>query len=100
MFFSLLPGSGHDGDGTGAVLTVSASAAANDAPQMVKPSRVALFCKTSGEQLTGLTKVCYYNCAKSEGALTTAAYEPCPHWTPHWRLNHNSQFGPRKKYRE
>lgn len=84
-----------------AVLTVSASSViADDAPQSVKPSRVALFCTRSGEHLAGLTKVCYYNCAKSEGAMTTAAYEPCPRWTPHWRLNYNSQFGPRKKSRE
>jgi hypothetical protein len=81
-----------------AVLTVSASAI-EDAPQTVKPSRVSIMCTKSGEHLGGLTKVCYYSCAGSEGALKEPAYEACPGWTPRWRLNHNSQFGPNKKAR-
>src|SRR5664279_5710368 len=77
-----------------AVFAVSASANAEEAQLTLKPSRVAIFCTNSGEQVSGLTKVCYYNCARSEGALTTKTYESCPRWTPRWQLNRNSQFGP------
>ena len=78
-----------------AVVAMSASTIAQDAPQ----TRVAIICTSSGEQLGGRTKICYYNCAKSEGAMTKAAYETCPAWEPSWRLNRNSQFGPRRKSR-
>jgi hypothetical protein len=82
-----------------AVVAVSASTIVQDAPQIVTPTRVAIICTNSGEQLGGRTKICYYNCAKSEGAMTKAAYETCPAWEPSWRLNRNSQFGPRRKSR-
>ena len=82
-----------------AVVAASASAVTGDAPESLQPTRVAIFCSRTGEQLGGRTKICYYECARSEGAMTRAAYEACPRWEPSWRLNHNSQFGPRKKYR-
>lgn len=82
-----------------AVVAASASTVTGDAPESLQPTRVAIFCSRTGEQLGGRTKICYYECARSEGAMTTAAYEACPRWEPSWRLNHNSQFGPRKKYR-
>jgi hypothetical protein len=62
-----------------AVLTASASAI-EDAPRTVKPSGVSILCTKSGEHLAGLTKVCYYSCAGSEGALKEPAYEACPDW--------------------
>jgi hypothetical protein len=78
------------------VFAMSAPAIAEDASRSAKPSRVPLLCTKSGEQVSGLTKICYYGCAKSEGALTVTAYEACPRWTPRWRLNRNSQFGSRE----
>jgi hypothetical protein len=77
-----------------AAFTVSASAIAEGEPRNVKPSRVPMLCTKSGQQLSGLTKTCYYGCPKSEGAMTIRAYETCPRWTLRWRLNRNSQFGP------
>jgi hypothetical protein len=82
-----------------AVVAASASAVTGDTSEALKPTRVAIFCSRAGEQLGGRTKICYYECAKSEGAMTIPAYEACSRWEPSWRLNHNSQFGPRKKYR-
>jgi hypothetical protein len=75
-----------------AFFTASASAIAEEAPRTAKPSRVPLLCTKSGEKVSGLTKICYYSCAKSEGAMTVTTYEACPHWTPRWRLKRT--FGP------
>jgi hypothetical protein len=77
-----------------AAFTISASAIAAESSPLEKPFRVAVFCTKSGEQTSGLTKVCYYNCVKSEGALTVKTYEACPGWTPRWRLNRAGHFGP------
>jgi hypothetical protein len=79
------------------IVAVSASAIAETTPQTERPSRVAIICTKSGDQVSGLTKTCYYNCVGGERAMTTRAYESCPSWTPRWRLNRNSQFGPRKQ---
>jgi hypothetical protein len=76
------------------VTSASASAIAEEAPRTVKPSRMAIICKKSSEKISGLTKICYYNCAGSEGALTVTTYEACPNWRPRWRLNRTGPFGP------
>jgi hypothetical protein len=76
-----------------AVVATSASAFAQELPAAAK-SRVPLLCKQSSERVSGLTKICYYVCARSEGALTVTTYEPCPRWTPRWRLNRTGHFGP------
>jgi hypothetical protein len=77
-----------------AVFTLSAPAIAEQPPRIAKPSRAAVFCTKSGEQTSGLTKICYYSCASSEGAIAVKAYDHCPRWTPRWRLNRTGQFGP------
>jgi hypothetical protein len=77
-----------------ATLAMPASAIAEELPRTAKPSRVPMVCAKSGEQVSGLSKVCYYTCAKSDGAMTVATYEPCPHWTPRWRLNRTAHAGP------
>jgi hypothetical protein len=76
------------------IFTVSASAIAAESPPTAKPFRVAVVCNKSGEQTSGLTKVCYYDCAGSEGAIAVKAYDHCSRWTPRWRLNRTGQFGP------
>jgi hypothetical protein len=78
------------------IVAVSTSVIAETTPRTERPSRVAIICTKSGDQVSGLTKTCYYNCVGEERAMTTRAYESCPSWTPRWRLNRNSQFGPRK----
>ena len=77
-----------------AAFTVSTSAIAEESPRAVKPSRVAIFCKKSAEQISGLTKICFYDCGGSEGATKVTTYEPCPRSTPRWRLNRTGPFGP------
>lgn len=43
-----------------------------------KPFKVALMCFKSGEQTSGMNKICYYNCAGSEAATTVKSYDLCP----------------------
>lgn len=77
-----------------AAFTVSASAIAAGSPDFPRPVKVAMFCTKSGQQISGLTKICYYDCAGSEGAMTARTYEPCPRRTLRWRLNRTGSFGP------
>ena len=80
-----------------ATLAISTSAWAEPSP---KPSRLALLCKHSGDHNAGLNKICYYQCGGVEGGgITRPLYDECPHWIARWRLNHNSQFGPRASSR-
>jgi hypothetical protein len=82
-----------------AVLAASSSAFAERSPLTGEPYRLPLLCKKSGEKISGLTKICYYSCAKSEGAMTAATYEACPRWTTRWQLNRTAQFGPKENSR-
>jgi hypothetical protein len=77
-----------------AALAVSLPAIAEDAPRAAKPSGTSLICKKSSEKTSGLTRICYYDCGKSEGAMKARTYEPCPRWTPRWRLSRAGLFGP------
>jgi hypothetical protein len=76
-----------------AVFTASISSIA------IAEARVGLICTKSSQQTSGLTKICYYNCAGTEGAMTVQTYDPCPRWTPHWRLNRTGPFGPSANFR-
>jgi hypothetical protein len=38
----------------------------------------ALMCFKSGEQVSGMNKICYYDCTGSEAAITVKAYQLCP----------------------
>jgi hypothetical protein len=60
-----------------AVFAASASVAA-ESPRTSKLPRVPLLCTNSGEKVGGLNKICYYSCARSEGAVAVAAYEALP----------------------
>jgi hypothetical protein len=82
-----------------AVLAASLSAFAEQSPLTGEPYRLPLLCNKSGEKISGLTKICYYSCAKSEGAMTATTYEACPRWTIRWKLNRNAQFGPKENSR-
>jgi hypothetical protein len=56
---------------------------------------VAVLCTKSSERVvSGLTKLCYFHCGKSERALKVTTYESCPHHALRWRLNHNAAYGP------
>lgn len=38
----------------------------------------ALTCFLTGEQISGLNKVCFYDCAGSGAAITVESYQLCP----------------------
>jgi hypothetical protein len=76
------------------VFTVSASAIAAAAPDSAKPFAVSMICTKSSQQSSGLSKVCYYNCGETEGAMRVHIYDLCPHRMLHWRLNRTGSFGP------
>jgi hypothetical protein len=77
------------------VLTVSASGITAESPDTATPFAVAMVCTKSGQNTSGLTKICYYACGGgSEGAMTAKTYEPCPRRTLRWRLNRTGSFGP------
>jgi hypothetical protein len=81
------------------VFTVSASAIAAEATDPSRPVKVSMVCTKSSQKISGLTKICYYDCAGSEGAITVQTYEACPRWKPRWRLNRTGPFGPSEKSR-
>jgi hypothetical protein len=81
------------------VLAASSSAFAEQSPLTPEPYRLPLLCNKSGEKISGLTKICYYSCARSEAAMTATMYEACPRWTARWNLNRNAQFGPNESSR-
>ena len=48
---------------------------------MVFPSMVAnsaVTCFKTGEQISGMNKICYYNCMGSTAAITISSVELCP----------------------
>jgi len=59
-----------------------------------------LVCHKAGERVGGLKKTCHYNCGSSEGGRQEYVYDHCPSRTVRWRLNHDSQFGPRPRARK
>jgi len=38
----------------------------------------AMICFNTGEQISGLNKICYYNCAGSQAAITIPSTQLCP----------------------
>jgi hypothetical protein len=78
--------------GMGAVPTMTA--AKPSAPEG-KASRVTVLCTKSSERVvSGLTKICYFHCGKSERALKVTTYDACPRRALRWQLNHNAAYGP------
>lgn len=58
--------------GIGTALSTTASAI--PAPRHT----TALTCFKSGEQISGINKICYYNCAGSSAAITVSIASLCP----------------------
>jgi hypothetical protein len=75
-------------------LTVCAMPSVTEAKQSVaeaRATRVTVLCTKSSEHVvSGLTKICYFNCGKSERALKVTTYEACPHRALRWQLNHDA----------
>ncbi|MEI8180760.1 hypothetical protein, partial [Aestuariivirga sp.] len=40
--------------------------------------KVAVMCFSKGEQLSGMNKICYYDCMGSAAAITIGAAQLCP----------------------
>ena len=40
--------------------------------------KIALLCFLTGEQVSGLNKICFYDCAGSGAAITVKSYQLCP----------------------
>jgi hypothetical protein len=40
--------------------------------------RVAITCFLKGEQVSGMNKICYYDCLGSAAAITISAVQLCP----------------------
>jgi hypothetical protein len=76
-------------------LAMPAVAVAKQSVPEAKASRASLLCTKSSERVvSGLTKICYFHCGKSERALKVTTYEACPHRALRWQLNHDSAYGP------
>ncbi|CAN7651260.1 hypothetical protein LJR225_005139 [Phenylobacterium sp. LjRoot225] len=60
-----------------AALTFGA-ATPQKAPPAEKPIRVAMMCTKTGEQVSGMNKICFYDCAGSAAAITIGAVQLCP----------------------
>ena len=46
-------------------------------PPAVGP-KVAIMCFMTGEQISGMNKICYYDCMGSGAAITVSAVSLCP----------------------
>ena len=77
-----------------AILTMCVSAVVAKSSLAAKKFKVTIICTKFGARSSALTTVCYYDCGGSEAAITAHLYDECPSWTPRWRFNRNSQFGP------
>lgn len=43
-----------------------------------EPVYLAAMCFLKGDQVSGLNKICYYDCLGSLNAITIASYQVCP----------------------
>lgn len=41
-------------------------------------TQVAIMCFKTGEQISGMNKICYYDCAGSAAAITVGVAQLCP----------------------
>ncbi len=57
--------------------SVSAQQTSTSRPP-TKPMRVAVVCFKTGEKVSGMNKICYYNCLGSEAAITISSVQLCP----------------------
>lgn len=54
------------------------TATAPQSKQVTPPPRYAMMCMLTGEQSSGMTKICYYDCLGSPAAITVSATSLCP----------------------
>lgn len=60
-------------------IMIPLTATAAEAPRSdLRPFKVALLCFSKGEQVSGMNKICYYDCAGSTVAINVKSFELCP----------------------
>ena len=57
---------------------LAGSPAETSAPKAPVPQRLAVTCFKTGEQTSGMNKICYYDCLGSQAAITIGATQLCP----------------------
>ncbi len=64
---------------TGLMVLASLHGAPQEAPkQSHKPVQTAATCFKTGEERSGMNKICYYNCLGSRAAITISSVSLCP----------------------
>jgi hypothetical protein len=66
------------GAGISALSDSRNSTAPNVSEPNSTPLQIALMCFKSGEQISGMNKICYYNCMGSQAAITIKSFQLCP----------------------
>lgn len=64
-----------------ASLAISPDAISSDnhsTPPQPSTQKVAMTCFSKGEQVSGMNKICYYDCLGSTVAINVNSYELCP----------------------
>lgn len=61
-----------------AAILASSPAISADNIYRAKPIRVAATCFSTGEQVSGMNKICYYDCLGSAVAITVRSIDLCP----------------------
>jgi hypothetical protein len=46
--------------------------------QKSKSLKLAMTCFQTGEQISGMNKICYYDCLGSQAAITISSVQLCP----------------------
>jgi hypothetical protein len=60
------------------LLSAAPMAAAAENATPAKPIKVAIMCFSTGEQVSGMNKICYYDCLGSAVAITVSSVSLCP----------------------
>ena len=62
-----------------AILLAAANAGFAQNNVSKQPQRFAsIMCFKTGERISGMNKICYYNCLGSEAAITISSIDLCP----------------------
>lgn len=66
------------GAGQGELTTASLGQGTMQFTPIPSGEQLAMVCFYTGEQLSGMNKICYYNCAGSGAAITVSSWQLCP----------------------
>jgi hypothetical protein len=63
---------------TSLMILASLHGAPQEASKQSKPVQTAVACFKTGEETSGMNKICYYNCLGSRAAITISSVSLCP----------------------